>query len=182
MKQGEKYQHIISTALSIVLPGMGHFYLGHWIEGFALSFVYSIALQGFLRGIFVAPGRLAAPLPLTCLIILAAVWIAAQALFILKVRSEEDVDFERRDRLFKNYITAYLKHDLEESRHLLNRILDMNNEDIDALFHLYQLLKTTGDESGAARVVKKCRDLDEEGKWKWELEEHDFSLETEAEA
>ena len=182
MKQGEKYQHIISTALSIVLPGMGHFFLGYWVEGFILSFVYSIALQGFLRGLLVAPGRLASPLPISFLIFLVAVWITAQVLFILKVRGEEEVDLERRDRLFKNYIVAYLKNDLEEARHLLNRILDMDNEDVDALFHLYQLLKATGDVAGAGKVVKKCRDLDERDKWRWELQEQSLSVETEKES
>jgi len=182
MKQGEKYRHIISTALSIVLPGMGHFFLGYWVEGFILSFVYSIALQGFLRGILVAPGRLASPLPISFLILVVAVWITAQVLFILRVRSEQEIDFERRDRLFRNYIVAYLKNDLEEARHLLNRILDMNHEDVDALFHLHQLLKVTGDTAGAGKVMKKCRDLDEEKKWHWELKEQSFSVETEEES
>jgi hypothetical protein len=182
MKQRSKYQHILSTGLSIIVPGLGHFFLGHWVEGFILSFLYAMALDGFLVSIFVRPGRFVAALPITLLIVLAAIWITAQVLFVLKVRSEEEIDLERRDRLFKNYIIAYLKNDLDEARHLLNRILDMDNEDVDALFHLSQLLKLTGDKGGAGKLAKRCRDLDEDAKWKWELQEEKVAPKAEEEA
>ena len=169
MKTPDKYQHIASTALSIVLPGMGHFFLGYWVEGFILSFIYSVALQGFLIGVFVSPGRFASALPVTFFVMLVAVWLATQGLFILKVRSEEQKDLEERNRLFRKFMIAMLKNDLENARRQLERILETDREDVDALFHLCQLLRATGDNEGAEKVLKRCRDFDEEGKWKWEL-------------
>ena len=169
MKAPEKYQHIASTALSIALPGMGHFLLGYWVEGFLLSLVYSIALQGFLIGVFVSPGKFASALPVSFLILLVVVWLATQALFILKVRGEEEKDFEKRSRLFRKFMIAMLKNDLEDARRQLERILEADREDVDALFHLHQLLKATGDNEGAGKMLKRCRDFDEKGKWKWEL-------------
>jgi len=171
MKTPEKYQHIVSTAMSIALPGLGHFSLGYWVEGFVLSLIYSIALEGFLIGVFVVPGKFAAALPVTFLVMLVVIWGVAQGLFILRVRNEEEGDLERRQKLFREYVVASLRGDLETARHKLDKVLEMNRGDVDALFHLYQLLRSTGDEAGAKKILKKCRDLDEEGKWKWELQE-----------
>ena len=98
-------------------------------------------------------------------------WITGQILFFLKVRNEDERDNERRNKFFRDYIIASLQGDFETARHKLDRVLEMDAEDVDALFHLYQVLKASGDTSGAKKILKKCRDLDEEEKWKWELQE-----------
>ncbi len=73
------------------------------------------------------------------------------------------------DRLYRDAMGLYLKGRWAEASGLLERLLDRDEADADALMLLGTLYARAGRDELARRAFRQCRQHDEAGKWAWEV-------------
>lgn len=75
------------------------------------------------------------------------------------------------DRLYREATDAYLAGRFQESRKQLERIVEMDDNDADALMQLGTVFVRTDQPALARRAFRQCLELEGGGKWRWEIQE-----------
>jgi len=75
------------------------------------------------------------------------------------------------DRLFREATEAYLAGRFQESRRQLERIVEIDDGDADALMQLGTLFVRTEQPALARRAFRHCLELEGGSKWRWEIEQ-----------
>jgi hypothetical protein len=75
------------------------------------------------------------------------------------------------DRLFRDAIEAYLQGRWNDSRKRIERILAMDETDVDALLHLGTLYIRLHQPALARRAFRQCLEQEGGAKWSWEIQQ-----------
>ena len=75
------------------------------------------------------------------------------------------------DRLHHDALNAYLQGKFADSRALLEQIVDLDDNDADALMQLGTLFVRTDQPLQARRAFRQCLELSGGPKWRWEIEQ-----------
>jgi cytochrome c-type biogenesis protein CcmH/NrfG len=81
------------------------------------------------------------------------------------------------DTLFREAMESYLKGRFQEARQQLERIVDMDDGDADALMQLGTLFVRTEQPALARRAFRQCLERDGGSKWRWEIQQELARLE-----
>jgi hypothetical protein len=164
----------LALAISIVIPGVGQFLSGRYGRGVGLFLLFQIFLGGMLYGLLGFPAEAGYSAAtgghvfwafLLCLVI---VWgynasrLAAEAWG----RSRRP---EEKEAWFKEGLRHYLRDEMPEALKAFARLTRWDRRDADAYFHLAMCYRALGRRKPARRALRRCRAVDEEEKWAWEV-------------
>jgi len=156
--------------LSLLLPGLGHVYVGRPVRGLVLAIGFSGAVAAaVVRGI-VSPEPILDSLFLVALFAGAAVWLGTSWVTLRRVLmpllSAVRLD---KESLFTKGLASYLRDDLDRAERQFRRVIDIDPGDVEAHLQLAMVHKCRGETRLARRWFKRCRRLDVDGKWQWEI-------------
>ena len=156
---------------TITFPGLGHIVKGEPFKGAVFAIAFSLPLQGFLYSSYVWTRLLADWFPIVCLCLLIAVWGLAFYDIIRRTYFTDHQEIAReKARLFRSALISYLRGENEEAEATLTAALKFDREDPDLYFHLGAVLRSMGEKERAKRAFRKCISVDDNEKWRWELE------------
>jgi tetratricopeptide (TPR) repeat protein len=75
------------------------------------------------------------------------------------------------DRLYREAMDAYLQGRWQEARGRLERIVEMDEGDADALMQLGTLFVKSEQHALARRAFRQCLELEGGAKWRWEIQQ-----------
>lgn len=162
----------IGLAVLSVWPGLPQICSGHEVAGLAIATCFAVLVNSALVATFVWTEALGSGW-------LWALWLSAGGLWLASAsatgwwlwRRHPERFRQVNDELYREAIDQYLKGHWSEARWRLAKILGADRTDCDALIHLGTLHRHTGQPEEARRLLRRCRELDTEGKWRWEIQE-----------
>jgi tetratricopeptide (TPR) repeat protein len=153
--------------ISVPFPGLGHILLRHFFLGIFIGLSFYISL-GALLSSFIWPAvfyqRLYFGLVALC------IWLYA-ILDNLRLLRKETLWQKESETLYRGALEKYLQGKYEDSLRNLRRLLWLKSSDLEARLLIAEIYRQTGKISQAKRALKKIRRLDEQDKWRWEVEE-----------
>ena len=162
----------LALLASLFLPGAGQLLLGRSLRGLSIAAVWGLVADGVILGFygpFVGPwtDSLVAGSGILGILVwsysLYDVWHRGFGRFRESVRIE----------IYKHFRTGlvhFLGRDYAAAAHEFRFVLNLDDEDVDALFYLGLSAKEMGNAPRSRRLLKKCQALDTSGKWKTEID------------
>jgi len=169
MKHTSRKVKFRALILSLLFPGLGFVVLRREVRGFLWSLAFAVSLEAFLVALIVRPGCFAS-WAVASFVLMLCIYLGAQLFLFSHLGYLKAVPPEKRDSIFREVLLALLRDDLEKAQENLEKILSLNVDDPDAHFHMGYLLSLKGDIPGARREFLRCLELDDSGKWCWEIE------------
>ncbi len=157
------------SALSI-WPGLPQIWSGQEVMGLILATVFAatVNLAIITRLIWIDLVSHGLSTFLTALAV--GTWVAAFAYTLWWVwRCHPERHKIEIDQLYHEASVLYLQGRWVESRRRLERILAMDETDVDALMHLGTLLMRIDQPEQARRAFRQCLELENGAKWRWEI-------------
>ena len=161
----------IGLALLSVWPGLPQICMRHEVAGLAIATCFAVLINTALVATFVWTEALAVEW-------LWAIWVSAAGLWLASAlvtgwwlwRRHPERFRQVNDQLYREALHEYLGGRWSEARWRLDRILSADQGDCDALIQLGTLCRHTGQTEDARRMLRRCRELDTAGKWRWEID------------
>ncbi len=169
MRHTSRKAKALSVVLSLLFPGLGFVILKRPVRGFFWSLAFALSLEVFLVLLLVRPGYFAS-WTVASFVLMVCIYLGAQLLLFFRLIHLKELSAEKRDSIFREVLSAFLRGDLEKARENLEKILSVNSDDLDARFHMGYLLSLKGNLRAARREFLRCLELDDSGKWRWEIE------------
>jgi len=163
-----KYIALLFTA---VLPGTGHFILRQYLRATALLFLFVVLVDGVVAGHLrlISFGVDETLLVRGCLAGAVVVWLVAMGHIVWRSFFFDEARHQQRvDDAFLQGQRAYLRGDNDLAVGHFRQAARLDHEDVDVRFYLASVYAAMGRTGPAKRQVRKCRRLDEQGKWSWE--------------
>jgi len=157
----------LPLVISIPFPGVGHILLGRFFLGIFVALCFGISLGAVFLS-FIWPVIFSEKL---CFGLVAfLIWLYAILDNLCIMRKEMLWQKEGED-LYRCALEKYLQGEYEESLRHLRRLLRLNSSDLEARLLTAEIYRQMGRIPRAKRALKKIRRLDEQDKWRWEVEE-----------
>ncbi len=155
-------------AANVLVPGSGLVLAGCLAEGVLWGGVWLGLAGGYLLTVVLRPeaGLLRAGLAISALF-----WyLAGQTLLAYRLRQASRLSSdERRDRLFRRALEAYLQGRLDEAEELCGGLLAADPDDVEATLQLASIARRRGEAARARRLLRRARYLDDAGRWDFEI-------------
>jgi tetratricopeptide (TPR) repeat protein len=181
-----KVSRVIPVCLSAALPGCGHIAAGQAGKGILVFFLFGFALDGWLysQAQSILPAESTTPAlafvrygAIALGVILWVFAVADTAALALRRRRIETMA-DAANAHIGDALVAYLRNDYDAAVKALRAALRVNDQDIDALFHLGVVYAATGQRRKARRALYRCIRYDHDGKWDNEAQEQLRALES----
>ena len=159
--------NLFAFTLSLFLPGLGQVLLNRYWRGTIIFFLWLISLD---LALVILPCILGATkwenisiflLVFAAIIYLYNIYNITWIVFLRKRASLAN----NKKRLFKNGIYYYLNNDLDKACKSFVKLLDIDNDDIDAIFYLATAYKAGEYYSRMRRLLSRGDNLDLAKKW-----------------
>lgn len=172
MASGGSRRHLVALLLGVV-TGLGHIYMRRRLKGVLLFYLFAAAANGVFIGRFwqgdAAPWIFNASLAAGL-----STWVyGVLDLWRLTFGTDREALRVERDRLLREGLQRYLKGEDRAAKERLERALalDVDRADACVRFHMAVVSRRLGDVRGARRMLDRCEDVDEDGKWRYEVQE-----------
>jgi tetratricopeptide (TPR) repeat protein len=157
-----------------VVPGAGHLYLRRHVQGVVFFGLFAAALDGVLIGFLWQDPAVASRILHASATAAAIVWLLAMASVVnLAVLIDRDTIRRAREVKLREALAHYLRDEPAEAAEALEQVraLDIDANDAEVLFHLAVVRRRLGERRAARRLLKRCLAVDQEGTWRFEVEE-----------
>lgn len=176
-KSKANFTHVILG----IIPGIGHISVGRCLKGVVLFLFFVI----FVNAVFVCrfTPRLDGSDEMVkgCIACALIIW-AYSFLDVFKIAVWNKRPWIRpsKKKLFEEGMRHYLCDEFSQAKQKFQRILRLDDEDVDAHFLLGLAMMRLGNRRRAVRCFKRALSLDETRKWEWEVSEYlrDMLLDT----
>ena len=160
----------LPIALLTIWPGLAQIWTGQEVLGLILASAFAAALNLAIVSKYLWTEAFATGMPTFFATIAALTWLAAFGYTIWWLwRCHPARHREVIDGLFRDACEAYLQGRWDDSRRGLERLLAIDETDLDALMQLATLYQRTGQSDLARSTYRQCLDLDSGAKWRWEI-------------
>ena len=167
---GEDDMRIIKGIFAVLVPGAGKLLRKKYISAAFVIVLWTALAQAYVLLKAINPSGLAVYVHPALLAALVSIFAANAVLESLHLaRDGRAAQDERLDEVYSQALTAFLSGEHSKADELLKTALRIHNLDPDSLFLRGQVAAALGKKRRARRFLRKCRDFDEEGKWKWEI-------------
>ncbi|HVY62250.1 MAG TPA: hypothetical protein VHF22_11390 [Planctomycetota bacterium] len=173
-----RFRSSVAIALSAV-TGLGHVYLGRYVQGVVLFALFATAANGVLLGAL-WQGPAARTITLASEVALVAVWVTGLASALrLTVFTDREKLRACRDERIREGLVHYLKDELRPALESFEAACacDVDRCDVDVLFHLGVIESRLGNRRRAERYFRRCLAWDPDAKWRAEVTEELARLE-----
>lgn len=160
----------LGVAMLMPWPGLAQIWSGQAVLGLMIALLFAATLNLAVMTRFVWTEAFEPGWSSFFLTLAIATWLASSLYTIWWVwLCHPDRHKAEIDRLFRDALECYLQGRWNESRRKLERVLDLNENDVDALMQLGTLYARTHHPALARRAFRQCLDSDRHGKWRWEV-------------
>ena len=169
--------------VSVVIPGLGHVLLDRCVQGVLIFLLYLLTLDALV----LTAGPYGKD-PTSGLSRLGKAPVGAAVLvWAWAIGSSAYIGWRRRriaetigeDKYIREGLTHYLRDELDRAADRFVAALEINESDVDALFHLAMTYKAMRMAKEAVKTLRDCRTLDLAKKWEWEIQRELAALEEE---
>ncbi len=161
---------IIKGVFAVLVPGAGKLLRKKYLSGAMVIVLWTALAQAYILLKAITPSGLPIYVHPALLAALVSIFAANAVLEVLHLaRDARASQGERLDEVYSRALTAFLSGEHAKADELLKTALSIDNLDPDSLFLRAQVAAALGKKRRARRFLRKCRDFDEEGKWKWEI-------------
>lgn len=170
-----KFRKLLALLLTVILPGLGHFIIRQYLRASLLLLLFVLLADGTVVGrMLIAPrnAELGGQMTLLCAAGAGCIWLAAVAhIFYLNFIFNEKAHRDRIEQLFQQGQQNYLRSQYDEAAAAFRRAVRLDPEDPDVRFYLGCTLREMGLKRKARSQLRKCRILDVQDKWEWEVKD-----------
>jgi len=162
---------IVRGALSVLIPGAGGILRRRYLSAAAELVVWAAFIEGYVLVRTVSPSglpRYAETVLLTGVLGIFAANAIVEGLRL--VRESRNAFGGRLDDIYREALAAFVAGDDKKADELLRTALRLDGLNVDCLYLRAEVAARLGATARARRLFRKCRDFDETGKWKWEIE------------
>lgn len=161
----------LRIALLSVWPGLAQVWSGQEVLGLILAVLFAATLNLSLITRFVWTEAFAPGWSQFFLALAVMTWSAAFAYTLWWIwRCHPERYRIEIDRLFREALELYLQGKWNDSRRRLERVLDLDETDADALMQLGTLYVRSNRPELARRAFRQCLELEGGAKWRWEID------------
>lgn len=166
-------------------PGLPQLWLhGHWV-GLSKALAFAAFLQFVLYSTYFDPSLVSKPLLISCWLLCGLIWTVSifkndvTDLNESRLSSEKEAQIQK---LFCDAVAGYLSGRLDDAERLFNRILRLDDIDLDARMYVATIHRHLGRVHQARRELDFMEKHDEVTKWRFQIaEERKLLLELESE-
>jgi len=162
-----------SVALLSVWPGLAQVWSGQEVLGLILAALFAATVNLAIVSQWVWTEAFEAGWSRFFLALAGLTWLAALAYTLWWAwRHDPARHSAELDRLFREAFDLYLQGRFNESRRRLERILDRDEDDADALMQLGTIYLRTRHPGPARRAFRQCLECEGGAKWRREIDRH----------
>jgi len=155
-----------------VWPGLPQIWSGQEVLGLTLATLFALSLNVFLVSRFIWTEAFPVGFSGACLTLAVCGWLGGCGYTLWWVWSRHPEGHRPEiDRLFRDATDSYLRGKYQEARRQLERIVEMDDNDADALMQLGTLFVRTEQPALARRTFRQCLELEGGAKWRWEIQQ-----------
>ena len=157
-----------------VVPGAGHLLAGYSLRGLLIFVYFGLMVDGIFVGLY---GPTVGPssdyLVITSASFAFILWLYGLSDIWKRSygRYRESVQAEK-DKHLRAGLVHHLSGKYEKAVGEFSYVLRLDDEDVDALYHLGLANKFIGNRHEAIQAFKKCRSCDKASKWEAEISVH----------
>jgi hypothetical protein len=161
---------IIRGVFAVLIPGGAMILRRKYLSAAAIMAVWTVMLEAYLLLKVIRPSGVPVYVEPGLLTALVSVFAANVVLeIILLARASRSVSTGRLDEIYSEALAAFVAGEDQKADELLKSALRLDGLDPDCLLLRAQVAARLGKKRRARRLLRKCRDFDEKGKWKWEI-------------
>ncbi len=160
----------LKSVIAVFIPGSGLAFRRKYFLGAAVFVVWVLAIEGYVAAKSVNPvdaPSYVRPAFLATVIVLSAATVLWEIIVFVRSRAKAA---GRLEELYRSALARFAAGDDERAEILLREAVKLDPLDVDCLFLRAEVSRRMGNVSRARRLFRKCRDFDEKGKWKWEID------------
>jgi tetratricopeptide (TPR) repeat protein len=169
------FRRLLPVLLSAIAPGAGHLVRRQYLRAAALLLTFVVLLDGVAIGLLLVAPRepeLGHRLALHCGIGAGFVWLVALGHMIYRSYVfDENRQRQRVELLFRQGQQDYLRGDHQAALEAFKQAIKLDREDADLRLYLASTYQALGQRRRARRALRKCLNVDDAGKWTWEVEQ-----------
>jgi tetratricopeptide (TPR) repeat protein len=162
---------ILKDFFSVLIPGGGAALRRKYFRAAAVMVVFLALLQAYVLLRMVRPAGVPDYAPAAVLALMLAVAIAnavAEGYHI--TRRRHFAVGGKAEELYANALRAYISGEDKKADEFLSSALSLDELNADLLFLRAVVATRLGKAKRARRLFRKCRNIDENGKWSWEID------------
>lgn len=162
-----------NLAVLSIWPGLPQIWAGRPVLGLALAATFTVLLNVALGTTFIWTDAAEMATVSVVWYATAVLWMGALGATVWWLCKKHPEHFHAEiDTLLREALQDYLLGHWRQAEVRLERILELDHRDSDALMHLASLYVHTGRTSDAREALRRCLELEEGSrKWKWEIKE-----------
>jgi|GEM_PF-5665320 len=161
---------ILKGVFAVIIPGAGKILRRKYLSAALILVVWTVMLEAYLLLKVIRPSGLPVYVEPGLLTALVSVFAANVVLEIIHLaRASRNIATGRLDEIHAQALAAFVAGEHQKADELLKAALRLDGLDPDCLFLRAQVAEWLGKKRRARRLLRKCRDFDEKGKWKWEI-------------
>lgn len=162
---------IARNVFSVLVPGGGKIHRRKYLSAAVVLVLWTAALDAYILLKTLRPAGVplyVEPVLLTALVATFAANLVNELLHI--ERERRNISTGRVDELYAKALAAYVAGEDHSADDLLRSALQLDELNADCLFLRGQIAAQLGRKRRARRLLRKCNDFDENGKWKHEID------------
>ena len=162
---------IIRGAFAVLIPGVGKMLRRKYAGGAAIVALWAALVECYAVVRVLNPSGLPLYIEPALLAGIVSIWSANAVLEGLQLeRARRNRLSGRIETLYADALTAFASGEDAKADELLRSALHSDELNVDCLFLRAQVALKQGKTGRARRLLRKCRDFDEKGKWRWETQ------------
>lgn len=160
----------IRNILAVLIPGVGKILRRKYFSGAVILILWIGALDAYVLMKNLNPSGVPLYVEPALLAALISTFAANATNEVLHIgRQQRNLSTGRVDELYSRALAAFVAGEDRSADDLLRSALRLDELNVDCLFLRGQVAGRLGRNHRARRLLRKCGDFDENGKWKWEI-------------
>jgi tetratricopeptide (TPR) repeat protein len=161
---------IAKNIFAVLVPGGGKMSRRKYLSAAAVLVLWTASLDAYILLKTLKPAGIPLYVEPALLTMLVATFVANLVNELLHIgRERRNISTGRVDELYGQALSAYVSGEDHKADDLLKSALQLDELNADCLFFRGQVAAQLGKKRRARRLLRKCRDFDENDKWKWEI-------------